>query len=138
MQTRQPKFRIEGLLQKVADFALGRGITDIERLSRDLARSSFRAQEGRPYLRPIAMGENDAVAITHQLDDFCRRVLRVHQLLSDCAFLASANQRVPAYRQQHGLHGFLLRVHQFRNRYWTDQPYRNVLHQFQHDRLLDV
>src|ERR1019366_7989462 len=105
LQTRKPKFRIKRLLQDVAYFALRGGVTDIERLSRNLARSPFRTQECRSHLRPVAVSENDAVAVTDQPGDLCRRASRVRQLLGDGALLAGANQRVPSYRQQHGFHG---------------------------------
>src|SRR6476646_7941060 len=103
-QAGPPELGVDRLLQQVANLTLGGGVTDIKGMPRNLARSSFRAQEGRADLGTVAVSEDDAVAVTDQLGDLRRCALCVRHLLGDGPFFACANQGVPPNRQQYGLH----------------------------------
>ena len=104
VQTGLLQFGLQRLLENVSDLALGRGATNVQRVTRNLARSPFRAQKRCPHLRTIAMREHDAVTGTDQADDLRRCPLGVCPLLGDGSLFSRANQGVSANGKEHGLH----------------------------------
>jgi len=92
------------LLEKISDLTLGGGAANVERVSRDLARSAFRPQKRRANLRAIAMRKHDPVTGADQAGDLGRGPLGVCPLLGNRSLLSRANQGVSANGKEHGLH----------------------------------
>jgi hypothetical protein len=104
VQASQLQLGLQRLLQNVSDLALSRSAANIQRMSRDLARSPFRAQKRSANLRAIAMGEHDSVTGTDQADDLGCGPLGIGALFGDRPGFARANQGVSANGKKHGLH----------------------------------
>ena len=103
-QIGQLQLGFERLLEKISDLTLGRRATNVQRMTRDLARSPLRAQQRRPNLRTIAMRKHDAVPGTDQANDLGRCPLRVCPLLGDGPRFSCTDEGVSADGKEHGLH----------------------------------
>ena len=75
------QFGFKRLLEDVADFALGGGVADVERKAGNLAGSGFGAKKGSADLGAVSVGEDDAIAVTDQADDFAGGAASIRQLL---------------------------------------------------------
>jgi hypothetical protein len=98
------QFGLQRLLQKISDLTLGRCSAHVERMTGNLARSSFRTQKRRPHLRTIAMREHDSETATDQSDDLHRCPSGIGPLLGNGSLFARANEGVSANGKEHGLH----------------------------------
>jgi hypothetical protein len=148
------------LLEEISDFTLGRGATNVQRESRDLACPAFRPQKFCSNLRTIAVCEHDPVTGSDQADDLGYGPLSICPLFSDRSLLSRTNQGVAANRKKHGLHRVTsvfdggrafppdprrartpvlhLYVYQLLQLGESRQSDALTLHQFQHDRFLRV
>ena len=149
---------LQRLLEKISDFTLGRGATNVQRKPGNLARSAFRPQKFGSNLRTIAVREHDSVTGADQADDLRCGPLSIGPLFGNRSLFSRANQGVPANGKKHGLHKLRsvfdggrafppdprrartpvlhLYVHQLLQLGESRQSDELTFHQFQHDRFL--
>jgi hypothetical protein len=88
----------QGLFQQVSNFALAGCAADVERLAVHDIGGAFGAQQLRSHLRPVAVGDHQAIAETNEPDHRPRGAAGVRQLLDDCPFLTGSDERVASNR----------------------------------------
>ena len=96
---------MQRLREQVSDLSLAGRAAYVESLARNVIRGALGTQQLRPHLRPVAVGDDQVIAVANQADDRCRRAARIRQLLDNRALLPRADQGVATDGDEHGLHG---------------------------------
>ena len=89
------QFVLQRLRQQVADFALTGGAANIQRLAVHHVGGAFRAQQLRAHLRPVAVGDHQAVSQADEADDRLRRAAGVGQLLGNRSLFTARMRELP-------------------------------------------